>query len=180
MCTSLMVRAASWIRGCCRCCAAIAAVSSTHTLLTMTITTCRECGAVSGQHCAYGSSPAAERGAGQLAGGGGQRAALSQRRGICAAQGGCCCSAVRQSCWCSPPASVWLLPAPKVVQHADHDQVPHCCALQDPTGAIGGTLTKAVLQAEPDLRQGAVVRLRRVTVLRTPPPRSLNHLCITL
>ena len=56
---------------------------------------------------------------------------------------------------------------------------PLLCA-QDPTGAIGGTLTKAVLQAEPDLRQGAVVRLRRVTVLRTPPPRSLNHLCITL
>ena len=79
---------------------------------------------------------------------------------------------------CSLTASVWLVPASKAVQHAD--QVPPCCALQDPTGAIGGTLTKAVLQAEPDLRQGAVVRLRRVTVLRTPPPRSLNHLCITL
>ena len=53
-------------------------------------------------------------------------------------------------------------------------------APQDPTGAIGGTLTRAVLHGEPDIRQGAVLRLRRVTVLRTPPPRSLNHLCITL
>ena len=52
--------------------------------------------------------------------------------------------------------------------------------LQDPTGAIGGTLTRAVLQGEAGIQQGAVVRLRNVTVLRTPPPRSLSHLCVTL
>lgn len=56
----------------------------------------------------------------------------------------------------------------------------HACSAQDPTGAIGGTLTRSVLENEPDIRQGAVLRLRRVTVLRTPPPRRINHLCINL
>ena len=51
---------------------------------------------------------------------------------------------------------------------------------QDPTGTIGGTLTRDVLDAEPELRQGSVLLLRRVAVLRTPPPRVLSHLCITL
>ena len=59
-----------------------------------------------------------------------------------------------------------------------------CClplaGMQDPTGAIGGTLTQAVLDGEPGIQQGAVLVLRRVAVLRTPPPRSLSHLCITL
>ena len=61
-----------------------------------------------------------------------------------------------------------------------HPPPRHARPPQDPTGSVGGTLTKAVLEAEPDLRQGAVLRLRRVTVLRTPPPRSISHLCITL
>ncbi|KAL4428017.1 hypothetical protein ABPG75_002106 [Micractinium tetrahymenae] len=52
--------------------------------------------------------------------------------------------------------------------------------LKDPTGTIGGTLTRSVLENEADIRQGAVLRLRRVTVLRTPPPRRINHLCINL
>ena len=75
----------------------------------------------------------------------------------------------RPACTCSAPAPTLLLV--------------HTCLpppAQDPTGAIGGTLTRAVLESEPELRQGAVVRLRRVTLLRTPPPRSINHLCITL
>ena len=77
--------------------------------------------------------------------------------------------------------SMWVLPATAYIAAA----MTCCwcklaCPAQDPTGSIGGTLTRAVLESEPELRQGAVVRLRRITLLRTPPPRCINHLCITL
>lgn len=76
--------------------------------------------------------------------------------------------------------------------------------LQDPTGTVGGTLAKGVLEAEPDIHRGSVLLLRKVlrarhaikasregsqaflpgavqvAVLKTPPPCSMHHLCIQL
>lgn len=49
---------------------------------------------------------------------------------------------------------------------------------KDPTGTIGATLVSDVLSIHQDITRGAVVLLEKVTVLRTPPPHSIHHLCI--
>ena len=51
--------------------------------------------------------------------------------------------------------------------------------LADPTGSIGGTIVAEALASHPQLSCGSVVFLRNVSVLRTPPPHSVPHLCIT-
>ena len=49
---------------------------------------------------------------------------------------------------------------------------------RDPSGTLGGTLVSDVLALHENITPGAVVVLEKVTVLRTPPPHSIHHLCI--
>lgn len=62
------------------------------------------------------------------------------------------------------------------LQHAHNDE--SYVKLRDPTGTIGGTLTADVLAAHPGISHGAVLLLEKVTVLKTPSPHPIRHLCI--
>jgi hypothetical protein len=49
---------------------------------------------------------------------------------------------------------------------------------RDPSGAIGGTFVSDILSMHQNITRGAVVLLEKVTVLKTPAPHSIHHLCI--
>jgi Homologous recombination OB-fold protein len=62
------------------------------------------------------------------------------------------------------------------MQHAHNGE--SYIKFKDPSGTIGGTFVSDVLSLHQNITPGAVVLLEKVTVLKTPPPHSLHHLCI--
>lgn len=62
------------------------------------------------------------------------------------------------------------------MQHAHNGE--SYVKFRDPSGTIGGTFVADVLSVHQSITRGAVVLLEKVTVLKTPPPHSLHHLCI--
>jgi len=62
------------------------------------------------------------------------------------------------------------------MQHAHNGE--SYIKFRDPSGTIGGTFVEDVLSVHQNITRGAVVLLEKVTVLKTPPPHSLHHLCI--
>jgi hypothetical protein len=62
------------------------------------------------------------------------------------------------------------------LQHAHNGE--SYVKLRDPTGTIGGTMAADVLSAHPGISRGAVLLLEKVTVLKTPSPHPIRHLCV--
>jgi len=67
-----------------------------------------------------------------------------------------------------------------IIVYLRHSHTGECLIkLKDPTGVVSGTLTSDVLPTQRQhLTKGSVMLLENVTVLRTPPPHSVHHLCI--